>query len=215
MAVSGGFRRWFIVQSTGWNDDSLAIARCMRHGAIAAGTNLSCKAFCLRQVVTRYQFLSLEPTKLIDGNGNVGCPNAAGCFPTARTIAVGKSHEWRFHLIANCFAKTTSMELLVRHRNLLIACRWSGFYRSEDYLDSPSFAIVSRPTVIASEQPTFCANKTSPQRITRQRSRKFFFVGQVKAQRRQRNVTLLDRPAVCPLFGSFDRDHTEPEVLAS
>jgi hypothetical protein len=133
MAVSGGFRRWFIVQSTGWNDDSLAIARCMRHGAIAAGTNLSCKAFCLRQVVTRYQFLSLEPTKLIDGNGNVGCPNAAGCFPTARTIAVGKSHEWRFHLIANCFAKTTSMELLVRHRNLLIACRWSGFYRSEDY----------------------------------------------------------------------------------
>ena len=87
----------------------------MRHGTIATGTDLPREALGFGQVETRDQLLSLSPTKLIDRNGNVGRSHAASGFSAAGTVAMRKSDERRCHLIAHGSAKTTSMELLIRH----------------------------------------------------------------------------------------------------
>ena len=81
MTMGCGFGREFIVQSTRWNDDPLAISRRMGHGAVAAGTDLPREALGFRQVVTRDQLLSLGPPKLIDRHRNVGRSHASGRFP--------------------------------------------------------------------------------------------------------------------------------------
>ena len=74
---------------------------------------------------SRYDYVD-DPTVLIDRNGNVGRSHAASGFSAARTVAMRKSYEWGCHLIAHCSAKTTSIELLIRHAASVKFLSWAS-----------------------------------------------------------------------------------------
>src|SRR6516164_7671997 len=52
-------------------------------------------------------------------------------------------------------------------------------------------------------------------RLSSDRSGELLFVGQIDAQRRHRNITLLDGPAIGTLFGLFDGNNAKPEMFAA
>jgi hypothetical protein len=118
MSMTRWFGAWCVIEGARGNDESLAISRSVRHWTVAAGTDLPGEAFRLWQIKPLDQFFAQYPAKLIRNHGDIRRPYSARRFSTARTIAMSKSHKWRFHLIADRFAKATSSQRLFRHNHL-------------------------------------------------------------------------------------------------
>jgi hypothetical protein len=113
MSMTRWFEAWFVVEGARRNDESLAISRSMWHRTIAAGTDLPSKAFRLWKIKSLDQLFAGYPAKLIRNYGDIRRSHPARCFSATRAIAMSKSHEWRFHLIADRFAKATSSQRLI------------------------------------------------------------------------------------------------------
>lgn len=119
--MSGWLSRELIVQGARRNNHLLTAARRTRYWAVAARANSGRKAFRLRKIVPRNQFLPRNPAKLIGIDRDISRSHAARGLPAAGAIAVGKPEERRPYLIADRFAKATPSKRLIGHRHLLVA----------------------------------------------------------------------------------------------
>src|SRR3990170_2430944 len=126
MAVYRRLSRRHIVQSSTRNDETLAVARAMRHRTVAVAANLPRETLRLRQIVPLDQVLALRPAKLVGIHRDIRRPYTARGFAATRTITVAESQKRRRHLIVNRFAKTTSMKHGFSHRFLSLEFQYAA-----------------------------------------------------------------------------------------
>ena len=98
----------YIVEGTGGNNGSLAVARGVRNWTITVTADLSRKTFRLWKIEALDQLFSLGRAKLGDGSGDIRRTDATRGFTATRAVAMPEPSERGTHFVAHSFAYSSS-----------------------------------------------------------------------------------------------------------